>query len=152
MMNRNPRSRVATLVLFALLSAGSGLAYAQDEKPYTDGTVWGITLIRVKPGMLETYLREIVPLRKKVNEEAKKQGLILSSHVLAGNSSGRDDFDVMILDEFKNWAAFDGLTAKYEAIMSNLVGSQEKQVQLLTKRTEVREILGAKNMQEVVTK
>jgi hypothetical protein len=152
MMNRNPRSRVSAFVLFALLSASSVLAYAEDEKPYTDGPVWGITLIRVKPGMLETYLREIVPLRKKVNEEAKKQGLILSSHVLAGNSSGRDDFDVMILDEFKNWAAFDGLTAKYDAIMSNLVGSQDKQVQLLTKRTEVREIIGAKNMQEVMTK
>ena len=152
MMNRNPRSRVATLVLFALLSAGSVLAYAQDEKPYTEGPVWGVTLIRVKPGMLESYLRELLPLRKKVNEQAMKQGLILSSHVLAGNSSGRDDFDVMILDEFKNWAAFDGLTAKYEAIMSNIVGSQDKQVQLLTKRTEVREILGAKNMQEVVTK
>ena len=152
MMNRNPRWRVSTLVLFALLSASPLIAYAQDEKPYTEGSVWSVTLIRVKPGMFEAYMREILPLRKKVNEEAMKQGLILSSHVLAGNSSGRDDFDVMILDEYKNWAAFDGLTAKYDAILSKLVGSEEKQVQLMTKRTDVREILGGKNMQEMLIK
>jgi len=152
MINRNLRSRLSTLVLFAVLSAGSAIAYAQDEKPYTEGSVWSITMIRVKPGMFEAYMREILPLRKKVDEEAKKQGLILSSHVLAGNSSGRDDFDVMILEEYKNWAAFDGLTAKYESILNKLVGSEEKQVQLMTKRTDVREILGAKNMQEMVIK
>ncbi|HEV2977522.1 MAG TPA: hypothetical protein VG425_08030 [Casimicrobiaceae bacterium] len=151
-MNRNPIRRVSPLVLLAVLSLSSLIAYAQDEKPYTDGSVWSITMIRVKPGMFEAYMREILPLRKKVNEEAKKQGLLLSSHVLGGLSSGRDDFDVMILEEYKNWAAFDGLTEKYEAILGKLVGSEEKQVQLMTKRTDVREILGAKNMRELVIK
>ena len=151
-MNRNPIRCVSTVVLFAALSLSSVIAYGQDEKPYTEGSVWSITMIRVKPGMNDAYMREVLPLRKKVNEEAKKQGLLLSSHVLSGPSSGRDDFDVMILDEYKNWAAFDGITAKYEAILSKIVGSEEKQVQLMTKRTDVREILGAKNMQELVIK
>jgi hypothetical protein len=151
-MNRNPISRVSPVVLFAVLSLCSVFAHAQDAKPYTEGPVWSITMIRVKPGMSDVYLREIIPLRKKVNEEAMKQGLILSSHVLSGPSSGRDDFDVMILDEYKNWAAFDGISAKYEAIMGKLVGSEDKQVQLMTKRTDVREILGSKNMQELITK
>jgi len=35
---------------------------------------------------------------------------------------GRDDWDVMFLDEYKNWAAFDGITAKYEAIEAKIVG------------------------------
>jgi hypothetical protein len=152
MMNRKAFWRVSTLVLFAVLSLSSVIAYGQDEKPYTEGSVWSITMIRVKPGMSDVYMREILPLRKKLFEEAKKQGLLLSSHVLSGPSSGRDDFDVMILDEYKNWAAFDGITAKYDAIMSKIVGSEDKQVQAMTKRTDVREILGAKNMQELVTK
>lgn len=151
-MNRKAFWCVSTLVLFAVLSATSVVAYGQDEKPYTQGTVWSITMIRVKPGMLDVYTRELLPLRKKLFEEANKEGFLLSSHVLSGNASGRDDFDVMILDEYKNWAAFDGLTAKYEAILSKLVGSEEKQVQLMTKRTDVREILGGKNMQELVIK
>jgi len=98
------------------------------------------------------YMRDLLPMRKKINDEAKKQGLVLSSHVLAGNASGRDDFDLMILEEYKNWAAFDGLTAKYDAMMKSIVGPEDKQVQVMTKRTEVREVVGEKVMQEIVTR
>lgn len=151
-MNCNAFWRVPTLVLFGVLSLGSVIAYAQEAKPYTEGSVWDITLIRVKPGMFDVYMRDVLPLRKKLDEEAKKQGLLLSSHVLSGNSSGRDDFDVMFLEEYKNWAAFDGMSAKYDAIFSKLIGSEEKQTQLMTKRTDVREILGEKYMQELIIK
>ena len=143
--------RFTTLVLFGVVALGSIIVYAQ-EKPYTEGSVWFITMVRVKPGMLDVYMREVLPLRKKINEEAKKQGLILSDHILSGGASGRDDFDVMYLTEYKNWAAFDGITAKYDAIVGKVIGSEEKQVQLMTKRTEVREIKGEKPMQELIIK
>ncbi len=125
----------------AILCVLCATAYAQ-EKPYTEGSVWSISMIRVKPGMLDVYLREVLPLRKKINEEAKKQGLAVSDHIFTGNSMGRDDWDVMFMTEFKNWAAFDGITAKYDAIASKLIGSEDKQVQLMTKRTDTREIIG----------
>src|SRR5438132_4688005 len=143
MKNGNAIARLAVLVTSGLLALISTGALAQ-EKPWTEGSVWYISMIRVKPGMLDVYMRDVLPLRKKINEEAKKQGLVVSSHVLSGLSTGRDDFDVMFLDEYKNWAAFDGLTAKYEAIESKLIGAEEKRVQLMTKRIEVREILGEK--------
>jgi hypothetical protein len=139
----------ATLPTIALLNPIPTLA---QDKPYTEGTVWTVTMIKVKPGMFDVYMKDLLPLRKKMNEEARKQGLVLSSHVLAGNAAGRDDFDVMILEEYKNWAAFDGMTAKYEAISRSIIGPEQKQVELMTKRTEVREIVGEKTMQEVVTK
>ena len=151
-MSRNPFRRMSPLVLFGVLSLGSVFAYGQEAKPYTEGTVWNVTMIRVKPGMFEVYMRDVLPMRKKLDEEAKKQGVLLSSHVLSGNSSGRDDFDVLILDEYKNWAAFDGMTAKYDAMMSKIVGAEDKQVQVMMKRTDIREILGEKNMQELVIK
>ena len=149
MNNCNARRGLTTLALFGVLSLGSVTVYGQ-EKPYTEGSVWSVTLIRVKPGMLDIYMRDVLPLRKKINEEAKKQGLILSDHILNGNASGRDDFDVMFLTEYKNFAALDGLTAKYDAIVGKIVGAEEKQVQLMTKRTEVREIMGEKVMQELI--
>jgi hypothetical protein len=132
-----------------MLWLGSVAAYGQ-EKPYTEGSVWLVTMIRVKPGMLDVYLRDVLPLRKKIDEEAKKQGLILSDRVLSGSASGKDDFDVMFLTEYKNFAAFDGISAKYDAIESKIIGAQEQQVQLMTKRAEVREILGEKTMQELI--
>jgi hypothetical protein len=58
----------------------------------------------------------------------------------------------MFLDEFKNWAAFDGLSGKYEALEDKLIGSEDKRTQLMVKRTEVREITGNKLMQELMPK
>ena len=137
-------------ILFVLLFA-SVPVNAQD-KPWTEGSVWTVSMIRVKPGMFDVYMREILPMRKKINEEAKKQGISVSDHVFTGTSMGRDDWDVMFMTEFKNWAAFDGMSAKYDAIMSKIVGSEDKQVQLMVKRTEVREIMGDKTMQELIIK
>ena len=149
-----PTSTVPRLVAAAMLCgvmAAPMMALAQD-KPYTEGTVWQVTMIRVKPGMFDVYMRELLPLRIKINEEAKKQGLLVSSHILSGDSMGRDDWDVMILTEYKNWAAFDGMSAKYDAIAAKIIGPEDKQVQLMTKRGDVREILGNKTMQEMIPK
>jgi len=142
---------LAALALPAIALYAPAAVQAQD-KPWSEGSVWTITMIHVKPGMFDMYMRELLPMRKKINDEAKKQGLVLSSHILSGNSSGRDDFDLMILEEYKNWAAFDGLTAKYDALMKNVVGHEDKQLQVMTKRSEVRDIIGEKVMQEIVTK
>jgi len=145
---------VLRIVSVAMLCGGMAapvIAFAQD-KPYTEGTVWAVSMIRVKPGMFDVYMRDVLPLRKKIDEEAKKQGLVVSSHTLSGNSMGRDDWDLMFLVEYKNWAAFDGLRAKYDAIAAKVVGSEEKQLQLMTKRGDEREILGNKIMQELITK
>jgi len=151
MKDRKGLVQLITILAAAILPLLCGSAAAQ-EKPWTEGTVWSISMIRVKPGMFDVYMREVLPMRKKIDEEAKKQGLLVSSHVFAGNANGRDDFDVMFLDEYKNWAAFDGMTAKYDAIMRNVVGSEEKQVQVMQKRTDVREIIGDKVMQEMVVR
>jgi len=143
--------RIGLVVLSSLALLASVPAVAQD-KAYTEGTVWTVRMIRVKPGMFDMYMNELLPMRKKINDEARKQGLLVSSHMLAGSANGRDDFDVLILEEFNNWAAFDGMSAKYDAIMRGVVGPEDKQVQVMTKRTEVREILGDKVMQEIVAK
>jgi hypothetical protein len=143
--------RIAAVAMLCAGMAAPMMAFAQD-KPYTEGTVWSLSMIRVKPGMFEVYMRDVLPLRKKIDEEAKKQGLVISSHTLSGNAMGRDDWDVMFLVEFKNWAAFDGISAKYDAIAAKIIGPEDKQVQLMTKRGEVREIVGNKVMQELIIK
>lgn len=149
MNNGNVRRYVTTLALSSALALSSVAVYGQD-KPYTEGSVWSVTFVRVKPGMFEVYMREVLPLRKKINEEAKKQGLLVSSHIFNGPANGKDDFDVMFMDEYKNWAAYDGITAKYDAIAQQVIGAEEKQVQIMTKRSDTREILGNKNMQELI--
>jgi hypothetical protein len=139
----------------AVIAAGTLLALPlarAEDKPYTEGHVWVVTMVKVKYGMMDAYLNEVTPLRTKLEEQARKEGLLLSSHTLAGQPSNREDFDVLFLQEYKNWAAFDGLQAKMDALEEKIIGPQDKQTQILVKRTEVREVLGSKAMQELLPK
>jgi hypothetical protein len=141
---------VLGIVLGASLLAGQSV-HAQD-KPYRETTVWGISFIKVKPGMFDVYMRDLAAQRRPLMEEAKKQGLVVSERMLAGSSSGRDDWNLMLMVEYKNWAAFDGLSDKFDALALKIVGSEEKQLQTMVKRTEVREIIGEKTLQEITFK
>ena len=110
----NSFQRMTMLVLFASLLASTS-AWAQ-ERPYREGSVWVVSFVKTKNGLADDYLREVIPARKKLMDEAQKQGLIVSHKILSGISSNHDDWDIMFLDEYKNWAAFDGLTAKFDLI------------------------------------
>jgi len=140
-----------TALLAVTMTIAASAALAAD-KPYTEGTIWTMTTIRVKPGQFEAYMRDVLPMRKKIDEEAKKEGLLLSSHVLSGQSSNAEDYDLVILEEFKNWAAFDGISAKYDTIIAKIGSSEEQQTQSMEKRVELRAIVGEKTLQEIVPK
>jgi len=133
-----------TVVLMLFAQAG----FAQD-KPFKEGSIWSVTFVKVKPGMFDTYIRDLSGNRRPLMEQAKKEGLILQEKMLAGESAGREDFDLILMVEYKNWAAFDGLSDKFRALAQKIVGSEDKQTQMMVKRTDVREIVGTKNMQEI---
>jgi len=141
-------ARMVLPTVFALGVLVTGSATAQ-ELPYREGSVWNVTLIKVKPGMFNTYIRDLAASRKPLMEEAKKQGLILSEKMLSGSAANRDDFNMILMVEYKNWAAYDGLSAKFDVISNKMIGSEDKRMQINVKRTDMREIVGSKNMQEV---
>ena len=134
-MNRRNALGIAVLVsIFSL--ASSCLA---QEAPYTQGSVWSITLVKVKPGMLDDYLKNLIGLWKKENEQAKKDGLVLSYKVINAPAANRDDWNLMLMVEFKNMAALDETDAKFRAINLKLF-SQEQQKKQVQARAEIREI------------
>jgi hypothetical protein len=130
------------------LAIAAPSAFAQD-KPYKEGSIWSVTFVKVKPGLFDTYIKDLSANRKPLMEQAKKEGLILQEKMLAGESAGRDDFDLILMVEYRNWAAFDGLSDKFRTLAQKVVGSEDKQQQMMIKRTDVREIVGTKNMQEI---
>jgi len=132
------RLKFTLWLLMGLFLFSSRVSIAQD-KSYTEGTVWSVSLIKVKPGMFDTYMSELLPQRKKLYDEAKKAGLVVSEKILAGSSSGRDDWDVMLMTEYKNWAALDGLSDKFDVIARKVIGSDETQVKTMVKRTSARD-------------
>jgi hypothetical protein len=151
--------KVAILVTaFCVIAGFSGAqspspsAPSASGVPYAEQSVWNISLVKTKPGLDDDYLRSIAQSFKGTMEEEKKQGLIMDYKVLIGDASDRNDFNILLMVEYKNMAAFDGLREKTEPIMAKVMGGQDAQRQLAVKRLDVREILGTKTMREVILK
>ena len=146
---KNFKAFAVAVVCAVALTAGA--AWAAD-RPYTMGSVWTVTLVKVKPGMDQQYLTDLASNWKKAMDEAKKQDLILSYKILDGNSANKDDWNLIILVEQKGWAAFDTPPEKFDAIAEKFVGNEKQQMEMLVKRSDVREIVGNKNLQEIIFK
>jgi hypothetical protein len=145
--------RLVTLAACAALAVvGAVLVRAQSDAPYTEGPVWGITMVKTKPGMSDDYLKTLAKIYKSTNDEMKKQGLIMDYKVLLGNDANPQDFDILLMVEYKNMAAFDGLREKADPITDKILGSEDAQRQGAIKRMEIREIMGNKLMREVTLK
>src|SRR6266404_462845 len=114
----------------ALFVAWSGLCSAQSDAPYTEGPVWQITMVKTKYGMTDDYLKGLAKTFKGTLDEAKKQNLILDYKILLGDVATPNDFDVLLMVESKNMAAFDGAREKFDPIAQKIEGSVEQQKQI----------------------
>lgn len=137
------------MVLVILFSGNVLRAQSND---YKDGSVWDMTLVKTKTGMGDDYIKSLRSTLKVMYDEAVKQGLILSYKVLQGPSANRDDFDMMLMTEYKNMAATEGQDEKWKAIRDKVIGGEPQEKKLMTDRVEVREIMGSKMMREVIFK
>ena len=124
----------------------------QTTAPYTEGAVWQITMVKTKTGMSDDYLKALAKIFKTTNDEAKKQGIIIDYKILAGDSATQQDFDMLLMVEYPNMAALDGLRDKTDPIAAKLVGTDDQQRDLAVKRLQIREIMGGKLMREITLK
>ncbi len=146
-----------TKKLFVLLIAlglfGGGAVFGQAVvAPYTEGSVWVTQFVRTKPGMTDDYLKNLAGNWKKVQDELKRQGIVVSYHVYQGQAANKEDWDLMMMVEYKNHAAFDGIDGKFRAAAAKVIGGEETQRGGAVKRMEIREILGGKQVQEIILK
>jgi hypothetical protein len=125
--------------------------FAQEH--YTEGPIWRIQLIRVKPTQMDAYLTSLRQSTKPLIEEEKKQGMIVDYKVfLKETKNGPEDWDICVAVEYKNHAAMDGLAAKGEAIRDKILGGKAQGQQLGEKRAEIREIVSSELLQEIFLK
>src|ERR1700686_1411573 len=122
------------------------------QEHYTEGPVWRVQLIRVKPTQLNAYLTSLRQSTKPLIEEEKRQGVIMDYKVfLKETKNSPEDWDICVAVQYKNHAAMDGLAAKSEAARDKIMGKQAAQ-QLGEKRAEIREIISSELLQEIVLK
>ncbi len=147
MKNRN-RILVGLLVAFVLTL--SIVVVAQVSRPYRNGSVWNVAFIRMKPGMDTAYLNYIATDWKRNQEALKKDGLILSYKVLTTEAHGANDFNIMLMTEYKNLATMEANENKADALAQKVIGDDQKQMQGYKERLEIREVLQDRLAREIV--
>jgi hypothetical protein len=151
-----PKFFAVAALLFSLAAVCVAQPSATGAKgsnaPYNEGPVWTLTMIKTKTGLADEYLKQIAKSVKPVYDEEKKQKIILDYKILNGDASGPQDFNILILVEYPNWAALDNLRDKMDPIVEKVMGTEEQRLTTATKRLEIREILGTKTMREITLK
>ena len=105
-MKRSKRLVVGFVLMVGVLATGL-FVHAQVTRPYRNGFVWQISIIRMKPGMETAYLNYVATDWKRVQESAKKEGLILSYRVLTTEGHGPTDWNMLLMTESKDLATLE---------------------------------------------
>jgi hypothetical protein len=141
--------KLCGLVVFLVLLTPA--LFAQEH--YTEGPVWRVELIRVKPTHMDEYLTSLQKSTKPLIEEEKKEGLIVDYKVfLKETKNNPDDWDICVAIEYKDYAALDGLAAKGEMARDKILGGKQPAQQLSEKRAEIREIISSELLEEIFLK
>lgn len=141
--------KLCALVVFVLLLAPALLA----QEHYTEGPVWRVSLVRVKPTAMDAYLTSLRQSSKPLLDEEKRQGIIVDYKIfLKETKNNPEDWDLCLAVEYKNHAAMDGLAAKGEAVRDKILGGKQQAQQVGEKRQEIRELVSSELLQEIMLK
>jgi|SRR5580704_3804471 hypothetical protein len=140
---------ICRLAAFLLLLVPA--VFAQEH--YTEGPVWRVQLIRVKPTGMDAYLTSLRQSTKPIYDAEKRDGTILDYKVfLKETKNSPEDWDICVAVQYKNHAAMDGLAAKGEMLRDKIIGGKQPAQQLAEKRSEIREIISSELLQEIILK
>lgn len=143
------RCLIAGSLLSVALTAPAAFA---DGAHFNDGPVVNVSFIRTVDGHFDDYMQWLATTWKKQEEAAKKAGLILSYRVMVAEPHNATDPDIILMIEYKNWAALDGLGSKLDSVSAQVEGSVEKANQAEVDRARIRTVLGSDTVQEALLK
>ena len=141
--------RTLVSLLIVLVLAASVVVIAQVNRPFRNGSVWSISFIKMKPGMETAYLNYDADEWKREQEALKKDGQILSYKVITTEAHGSNDWNIMLMSEYKDLAAQEANEDKADALAQKVVGSDEKQMQGYRDRLQIREVLDIRTAREI---
>lgn len=119
---------------------------------YVEGPLWMMTFVKTKSGLSDEYLKSMTGSLKPIYDEEKKQKIILDYKILSGEAVGNRDFNIIIMVEYPNIAALDGLRERTEPIIDKIIGPTDERRDMAAKRLDIREILATKTMREIWVK
>ena len=142
------------LCAFAALPALAVLTTSAwaDGRDWDDGAVVNSAYIRTVDGHFDDYMHLLATTYKKQQDAAKAAGLITSWRVLVVEARTPQDPDIILVTEFKNWAALDHLGSKFDQVSAQVEGSVEAAAKSEADRAKIRTVLGSRTSQEAILK
>jgi len=123
-----------------------------DDHPYSEGPVINVASIRTAEGKFDEYMDWLSTTWKKLQEESKKKGYIVSYEILSTEPRGPNDPDIFLVTTYKNWAALDGAIAKGDDVAKAVEGSLAAANKSQSERDKIRRVLGSQTMQQLILK
>src|SRR2546428_512704 len=146
-MMRTNRIVLYTCLVVVILAVS---AYTQTvTRPYRNGSVWDITFVHTHAGMGNAYLTYLTTDWKREQEALKQEGMILSYRVLTTEMHGANDWDVMLMTEYKDLATMEANQTKADTLGQKLFGSDQKIEQGYRDRAAMRDIVGDRLAREI---
>ena len=150
MKNILKNNRILVGLLVVVMLSLSVVVFAQVSRPFRNGSVWNIGFIQMKPGMDTAYLTYVAGDWKREQEALKKDGQIISYKVLTTESHGSDDWNIMLMTEYKDMATMEANEAKADNLAQKVSGNDEKQMQGYRDRLQIREVLQNRMAREII--
>lgn len=136
----------------AMMMAVTAVPAMAQESSYKLGSVWTAGRIHVLPGQFENYMDWLAKDWKRMREFGKKEGVELSYHVLQVNNPRKDEPNLILLIEGKDY-----LTTAQQEVFNNklnayLASDDRKQGAASAVRGAMREQWGSVEYQELLLK
>jgi len=128
------------------------LAAQQSSRPYTEGSVLEVQYIRVKPGHFDDYMNYLAGPYKQMMDGLKKSGVITGWGVYTTDQRDEQDWNMVLTTSYKNMAALDNLRDRMDPVQKQVFGSMEQSSAAMVKRGEIRDVVGGRQLRELILK
>jgi hypothetical protein len=143
---------IRTVGLIGILTAiGAMPVIGQVHKFFNPGTVWTITMIKMAPGMDQSYLEYLDGRFKKAEDAQIKAGFEKSYKILRTMDDG-GAWNLLILREYTSLATLESNQEKADALSQQTDGDDQAQMQGYQERSKYREVVGTKYARELALK
>jgi hypothetical protein len=140
------------VVLIGTLAAAIATpVIGQVHKYFTPGSVWTVSMIRIAPGMDQMYMEYLDGRFKKGEDAQVKAGFQKSYKILRTLDDG-GDWNLLILREYESLAAMEANLEKADALLQQVEGTDQVQMQGYQDRSKYREVVGTRYAREVILK
>ena len=139
------------LLVGTLAAAIATPVIGQVHKYFTPGSVWTVSMIRIAPGMDQMYMEYLDGRFKKGEDAQVKAGFQKSYKILRTLDDG-GEWNLLILREYESLAAIEANLEKADAVLQQVEGTDQVQMQGYQDRSRYREVVGTRYAREVILK